>query len=67
MAQDRCDIIIPIYGNLPYVKDCLESIARHTGYPYRLILINNSSSGEVSGYLRRFEESKCADTVLIEP
>lgn len=49
-----CDIIIPIWNQLAYTRDCLEHILKNTKYPYRLILVDNASDKETEGYLQRF-------------
>jgi GT2 family glycosyltransferase len=48
----RCDIIIPIWNQFQYTKECVESIARNTAYPYRLILVDNGSEPETCDYLK---------------
>ncbi|MFH1996760.1 MAG: glycosyltransferase family 2 protein [Candidatus Omnitrophota bacterium] len=59
----KCDIIIPIWNNLEYTKECIEAIIANTEYPYRLILVDNASDKETAAYL----DSVCgkADAVLI--
>ncbi len=46
-----CDIIIPIWDQLTFTKDCIEHIRKNTAYPYRLILIDNASGPEARAYL----------------
>ena len=60
-----CDIIIPIWNQLLYTKDCLEHILRNTKYPYRLILIDNASDPETKEYLRKFTVDHPDTTKLI--
>lgn len=50
----RCDIIIPIWNQLSFTRDCLEHILKNTNYSYRLILIDNASENDTAEYLRRF-------------
>lgn len=47
----KCDIIIPIWNQLDYTKQCIENIVRNTSYPYRLVLIDNASDAETRAYL----------------
>ena len=61
----RCDIIIPIWNQLEFTKDCIDSIARNTGYPYRLILIDNASDKDTRDYLESVKNSKSLDVILI--
>lgn len=58
----RCDIIIPIWNQLQYTKECIKSIARNTAYPYRLILVDNGSESETRDYLKSLakEDTKVA-------
>lgn len=51
----KCDIIIPIWNNLEYTRDCLDALVKHTTYPYRLILIDNASDAPTRDYLDAFE------------
>ena len=45
----RCDIIIPVWNQLEATKECIDSIVKHTDYPYRLILIDNGSDAGSAG------------------
>lgn len=47
----KCDIIIPVWNLKGYTRQCVESIIRNTGYPYRLIIIDNGSEPETKEYL----------------
>lgn len=57
MDRARCDIIIPVYNKLELTKNCLESILANTDAPYRLILIDNASSGEIKSFLEVFKSA----------
>ena len=46
-----CDIIIPVWNQPDITKNCLEAIKDNTGYPYKLILIDNGSDNETRLYL----------------
>ncbi len=61
----RCDIIIPIWNQLSYTRDCLEHILKNTKYPYRLILVDNASDDDTKEYLRKFEAQHKDRTLLI--
>ncbi len=50
----NCDIIIPIWNQLIFTKDCLEHIVKNTRYPYRLILVDNASEKDTGEYLSKF-------------
>ncbi len=44
-------IIIPTYNQVEYLKQCLNSIADHTGPPYEIIVIDNASTDGTAEYL----------------
>ncbi len=45
-------LVIPIYNQLDYTKQCLESIARCTDQPYELIIVDNASTDGTREFLR---------------
>jgi|CXWL01.1.fsa_nt_gi GT2 family glycosyltransferase len=45
-------LVIPVYNGRELLKDCVESIKRHTTAPYELILVNNASDAATTRYLR---------------
>lgn len=47
----KCDIIIPIWDQLDFTRDCIASIESNTKWPFRLILIDNGSNSETKAYL----------------
>lgn len=61
----KCDIIIPIWNQKDITKGCIDSITRNTGYPYRLILIDNGSDDATKSYLESVRNSRPSDVVLI--
>lgn len=58
-----CDIIIPIWNQFEFTRDCIESIIRSTSYPFRLILIDNGSTDGTGQYL---ESLKSRDSLNVE-
>ena len=60
-----CDIVIPIWNQLPVTRECIDSILNCTDYPYRLILIDNGSDPDTRDYLRSLEGIKDPGVVLI--
>lgn len=48
----ECDIVIPVWNLMETTKRCVESIIRHTEYPYRLIIIDNGSNEPTKSYLQ---------------
>lgn len=47
----QCDIIIAVWNQLTFTRDCIESIFKNTDSPYRLIIIDNASGDETRAYL----------------
>ncbi|MFA5147126.1 MAG: glycosyltransferase family 2 protein [Candidatus Omnitrophota bacterium] len=60
----RCDIIIPIWGQLDLTRECIERIFDTTRYPYRLILIDNASEDDTKKYLEGLRRER-PDIVLV--
>jgi GT2 family glycosyltransferase len=63
--RKRCDIIIPVWNQPEVTRECIDSILRNTGYPYRLIIIDNGSETPVQSYLLGLKEKKDLDLLLI--
>lgn len=60
----RCDIIIPVWNQLEVTRDCVNSIVKHTDYPYRLIIIDNASDSPTADYLKNLKCEKYLDLLL---
>lgn len=45
-------IIIPVFNQLSYTRECLDHIQKHTDIPYELIMIDNGSSDGTGEYLK---------------
>src|SRR3990167_2237474 len=63
--MDRCDIISPIWNQLERTQRCIESLIRHTDYPYRLILVDNASDEPTRRYLESLKHDPRVDVLLI--
>jgi len=61
----NCDIIIPVWNQLDVTRDCIDSVLKHTDYPYRFIIIDNGSEKETEGYLKGLKDISIADIILI--
>lgn len=61
----KCDIIIPVWNQPDYTKDCIEGILKNTAYPYRLILVDNASADETRRYLEDVKAKRPRDVELI--
>ncbi|MCX7927312.1 MAG: glycosyltransferase family 2 protein [Candidatus Omnitrophica bacterium] len=47
----KVDIIIPVYNQLSFTKECIESIRKNTKIPYHLIIVDDNSNEETKRYL----------------
>jgi GT2 family glycosyltransferase len=63
--MSKCDIIIPVWNQLEVTRECVDSILKNTGYPYRLIIIDNGSEAATASYLLGLKEKKDLDLLLI--
>lgn len=46
-------VILPIYNELPFLKNCIRSIIENTKTPITLILVNDGSSSDTTVYCRK--------------
>ena len=60
-----CDLIIPLWNQLSYTQDCIESVLRHTPELSRLIVVDNGSTDGTSEYLRGIAASLGEKLVVI--
>ncbi|MDP2912815.1 MAG: glycosyltransferase family 2 protein [Candidatus Omnitrophota bacterium] len=61
----RCDIIIPIWNQLEFTRDCIKHLICSTRFPFRLILIDNGSGEETRRYLEGLIDDISLDCQLI--
>jgi len=52
------DIIIPVYGALPYLEQCIKSILKNTKHPYNLIIIDDGNAPLIKEYLRTIKSAR---------
>lgn len=45
-------LVIPVYNQLEYTKQCVESILARTGAPFELIIVDNASTDGTREYLK---------------
>ena len=62
--MSKCDIIVPVWDELNFTKNCINELKAHTKYPYRLIIIDNGSQDPTKVYLESLKESS-AECLLI--
>ncbi|MCA9405721.1 MAG: glycosyltransferase, partial [Candidatus Omnitrophica bacterium] len=65
MSVDKCDIIICIWNQKELTRDCLESIQKHTRFPFHLILIDNASEDETRSYLEEVRDRSGMEVTII--
>ena len=59
------DIVIPVYGGLHVLAPCLASIIQRTGWPYRLILVDDASPDKgTTAWLKMWATEHPNHTVL---
>lgn len=55
--ENFCDIVLPVYNGLSYVKDCVESILCYTIMnSYHLYLVNDFSDKTTTGFLQQLSQ-----------
>lgn len=65
VGYDYCDIILPVYNDLSYVKECLTSIIRYTPDElYHLYIIDDCSDTVTEQYLKSFATKYSNITLL---
>lgn len=55
-AAESCDIIIPVWNHPEMTRSCVNSIKKHTHFPYRIIIIDNASDEPTKQYLSSLKE-----------
>jgi len=65
MAEDRCDIIIPVWNNRDETKQCLDSIRGTAEYPFRIIVVDNASEDLTRDYLLSYQLGKSCPMIII--
>lgn len=66
-TNKRCDIIIATWNAQEMTRTALESIRRSAGFPYRLIIVDNSEEAEARAYFREIAASgEFGDTLLVQ-
>lgn len=61
----KCDIIIPVWNELAFTKDCIDSIRKNTDSDYRLVIIDNASQSDTKNYLEGVKASGEFSVTLI--
>lgn len=61
----KCDIVIAVWNKKELTRNCIESIARNTHSPYRLIIIDNASDEPAKSYLEGLKNDSRLEVTLI--
>jgi len=65
MEKYRCDIIVATWNKLDYIKECTQSILKHTDIKSRLIIVDNASEEDTRSYLKGLKGNERVDIKLI--
>ena len=60
-----CDIVIPVWNQLEYTKECLISLFKSTSLPFRLVVVDNASDTRTAQYLDSVKEKNPEQVSLI--
>ncbi|GEM_PF-321115 len=55
-ASAEVEIIIPVFNQLTYTRDCLDSLRRTTKIPLSIVIVDNGSSDGTPGFLAELPE-----------
>ena len=56
--EDYCDIIIVSFNAVDYLKRTIESIKKHTRFPYKIVIVDNNSNYETISFLNSLKNDK---------
>jgi GT2 family glycosyltransferase len=63
----KCDIVIPVWNQPEFTKDCIDSILKNTeDVDYRIIAIDNASGEEAKNYLESLKPSLGPKLLLVK-
>jgi GT2 family glycosyltransferase len=51
-AEPELSIVVPVWNNLLYTQQFVDSVRRHTDVPYELIIVDNGSEWSAANYAR---------------
>jgi len=52
------DIIVPVHGALPYLRQCINSVLKNTNHPYRLLIVDDGNGPIIKEYLRTIKSAR---------
>lgn len=54
MEGSQCDVVLPVFNGLSYVKDCIDSILKYTGdCDYNLYIVDDCSDSYTASFLEQ--------------
>jgi glycosyltransferase involved in cell wall biosynthesis/GT2 family glycosyltransferase len=59
------DIILPVYGNLHVVDDCIKTVLERTNWPYRLTIVDDKSPVDTRKYFDHIIKALPKDTQIL--
>ena len=62
----KVDIIIPVWNQLNFTKDCIEAVFQNTIYPFHLIIIDNASDTPTKNYLDKLAKDRHNSVTLLK-
>ena len=65
MEKYRCDIIVVTWNKLSLIKECVQSILKHTDIRSCLIIVDNASEEDTKAYLEALKGNDRVDVKLI--
>ena len=64
-GESLCSIIIPVFNQLSFTKQCLQSIVEHTrDTPFEIVVVDNGSSDGTSEFLASFARDHANTKVI---
>ena len=61
----HCDIVLPVWNQPEATEACIDSVVKNTGYPYRLVIIDNASDHKTAAYLVGLQERFKKEVILL--
>jgi len=50
--------MIPVYGALPYLRQCINSVLKNTKHPYNLVIVDDGNNPIIKEYLRTIKSAR---------
>lgn len=56
MIEDKVSIIIPVFNQLKYTRECIDNLIKYTDVDFEIIVVNNGSIDHTKAYLKKHPE-----------